>query len=581
MISTYGVGAMIAVGEQSYVISEVDHWRVPAGGPDLHEYRLESRLGVSGFQRPPFVQDDDSYGVPVRLFPEWYTCTGCRQNLKSYRKFDPTKANRCGACDEALTPSRFVVACENGHLDDFPYWAWVHKGGEPTSSEHQLHYQASGRSSSLRSILIGCTCGKRVSMDGAFGEKALVRLGIACSGGRLWISSRSQVAGCQAPPRTLQRGSSSAWFSLQQSALSIPPFSQQVHKIISPFVSQWINESDELIARLAEKAAVVKGGVLVEDVIAAVRDHERYLAGDAAAIAPITGFSAADALRLEEYRQLSRPAQTADFVCAVPPGDSSVRPPAGFLQPMAVTRLREVRALCRFTRVHPPMDDEPEERLVPVGSGGVDWLPAIEVLGEGVFLRLDVDALSAWEAQTGPDSPIVRAGRIAENHELVLAERAKPRRPVPGSRITARYVLVHTLAHALLNEWALDASYPAASMRERLYVSDEMAGFLIYTATSDSAGSLGGLVAKARPERIAASLEAALQRIAWCSADPLCMESDASGADSLNLAACHACVLLPETSCEANNAFLDRAMLIGAAPDRPGFFPFRGPDSHR
>jgi hypothetical protein len=40
-------------------------------------------------------------------------------------------------------------------------------------------------------------------------------------------------------------------------------------------------------------------------------------------------------------------------------------------------------------------------------------------------------------------------------------------------------------------------------------------------------------------------------------------------------------VLLPETSCEANNAFLDRAMLIGAAPDRPGFFPFRGPDSHR
>ncbi|MDB4873202.1 MAG: hypothetical protein JWL97_4206, partial [Gemmatimonadales bacterium] len=90
---------------------------------------------------------------------------------------------------------------------------------------------------------------------------------------------------------------------------------------------------------------------------------------------------------------------------------------------------------------------------------------------------------------------------------------------------------------------------------------------------SDSAGSLGGLVSQGEPRFLKSSLKSALQRIAWCSADPLCMESEATGADSLNLAACHACVLIPETSCETNNSFLDRAMLIGTPDGQTrGFF---------
>jgi hypothetical protein len=100
-----------------------------------------------------------------------------------------------------------------------------------------------------------------------------------------------------------------------------------------------------------------------------------------------------------------------------------------------------------------------------------------------------------------------------------------------------------------------------------------MAGLLLYTATSDSAGSLGGIVAQGEPDRLAHTLQAALARTAWCSNDPLCMESEAAGVDNVNLAACHACVLLPETSCETNNSFLDRAMLIGTPTGTvPGYF---------
>jgi hypothetical protein len=96
-----------------------------------------------------------------------------------------------------------------------------------------------------------------------------------------------------------------------------------------------------------------------------------------------------------------------------------------------------------------------------------------------------------------------------------------------------------------------------------MFVFDDAAGLLIYTATSDSAGSLGGVVGQARPERLDPTLSAAAEVAGWCSSDPVCIETIATGVDSLNLAACHACVLLPEVSCEERNGLLDRATLIG------------------
>ena len=120
---------------------------------------------------------------------------------------------------------------------------------------------------------------------------------------------------------------------------------------------------------------------------------------------------------------------------------------------------------------------------------------------------------------------------------------------------------------------ALDAGYPAASLRERLYVGEDMRGFLVYTATTDSAGSLGGLGRAGRARQAREALPRPSRAAGWCSADPICVETRAQGADGLNLAACHACALLPETSCEEMNILLDRALLVGT-PDDPtlGFF---------
>ena len=232
---------------------------------------------------------------------------------------------------------------------------------------------------------------------------------------------------------------------------------------------------------------------------------------------------------------------------------------------MVVKRLREVRVLSSFTRVKEPEPADLEDRLSPLASEPVPYLPAVEVIGEGIFVELAPERLSEWEQQPS----------LALRVELLRAnarERERNRLSVLEPRISARLLLTHTLAHLLINQWSLECGYPAASLRERLYVNREHAGLLIYTATSDSAGSLGGLISQADPERLEPSLRSAIDAASWCSSDPLCIESEPAGTDALNLAACHSCALLPETSCEEMNLLLDRGTLIGAAGGVSGYF---------
>ena len=193
------------------------------------------------------------------------------------------------------------------------------------------------------------------------------------------------------------------------------------------------------------------------------------------------------------------------------------------------------------------------------------WLPAIEVHGEGIFMNFDEEAVADWAGSAFVNSRIAMLQQAAD---LSAAEAGGE-----SVEVTAKRVFLHTLSHVLINELSLDAGYPAASLRERLYTSEGQAGVLIYTASADSAGSLGGLSAQADGELLWAVLKSGIDRSSWCSTDPVCIESSAAGKDALNLAACHACLLVPETSCELANTYLDRALLIGT-PDQPdaGFF---------
>lgn len=550
LVTTYGVGAIIAIEDESFMVQGLDHWDATDQDLWIHEPRLERLCKVRHFILPAASGDDKKDDIPVTRFPRWYSCSECGE-LDQHRHLAVTPdRSECADCGAPLVPSRFVMVCEGGHIDDFPYKAWVHGRGGGKEGAHHLKVRTLGMTASLRDIVISCSCGESRSMEGAFRRNALKEI-TWCSANQPWLSRRDPND-CSRIPRVVQRGASNVWFSMVESAISIPPWSEDAFKALNRYWEAVRHVPDEALRSvLAGMGLDQISGYGLDELIDAVR--ERKDAED-----PAKELDPA-VIKEQEYVALTRgkPQRSAkqDFVC-VPAADVTPAVAEVFRSVMVVKRLREVRVLASFTRVREPEPSDIDDRISPLGREELDWMPAIEVVGEGIFVELAPGRLAEWESQ----------GRLQQRVDVLrenASNREQGRSSVLSGRISARLLLTHTLAHLLINQWSLECGYPAASLRERLYVTDEHAGLLIYTATSDSAGSLGGLISQANPDRLEPSMRSALASAAWCSSDPLCIESDPGGTDALNLAACHCCSLLPETSCEEMNLLLDRATLIG------------------
>ena len=555
LVSTYGVGSLFPAQDQSFMILGLDDWPTKRC-VEVPEPRLARSLGVRTFRMPPTGGKGEK-DLPVIRFPKMHHCASCGR-LDRLNAFCSWDEHVCHACQRQLTPSRFVTCCPHGHIDDFPYFNWVHRGQEiPESATHRLFLRTRGQSSSLADIVVSCSCGVPTrSMAGSFGAQAMGGI-TKCKGHRPWLRD-APAEECDHLPRTLQRGSSNVWFASVRSALSIPPWSEGVHKIVGkywPMVS--VIPKEALEATLVAMQVPQSSGLPVGDLVAAILEMRGETAGDVPTDSD---------LRSEEYQALvlGRPETNPhqQFVCTPVSGlDDDATQVLDRVSEVA--RLREVRALQGFTRVTPSGDDEDGSRLAALSLDVPDWLPAVEVLGEGVFVRLRDDVVDEWERT---DFAIQRARAINDAYEV----RAKMYGAGQPAEVTPRQLLLHSFAHVLLTELSLDAGYPVASLRERVYSGPEQTGILVYTASADSAGSLGGLSAQSQPDRIWTVIQSAVRRARWCSSDPVCIESTGTGSDALNLAACHACLLLPETSCERMNHVLDRATLVGL-PEAAGF----------
>lgn len=232
-------------------------------------------------------------------------------------------------------------------------------------------------------------------------------------------------------------------------------------------------------------------------------------------------------------------------------------------------KLRETRAFEGFSRIYSTGLTRIDQRALFMEEHK-RWLPAIVVRGEGIFLQFSETRLQEWLNRHGTDLD----GRLAmmqQNMEALATRRHQEVRA-----ITPRFVLLHTFAHLLINQLVQDCGYGSASLRERIYSADgdsPMAGILIYTAAGDSEGTMGGLVRMGQADRLGEIIQRALTKGGWCSTDPVCIESKGQGPGNCNLAACHSCGLLPETSCEEQNRLLDRGVVIGTI-EKPelGFF---------
>jgi len=574
------------------------------------EPRLADLLHVDRFCCPPdfrAVRRGDTPApnaglhVPALRFPRWYrhTKTGemKRFNLHSIRTDIPVGGGR-------WLPVRFVSLCEAGHLCEFPWKEWI---GCVCEGDGNLVLTDRG-GSELSSIRVECkTCppssqgqrgktlaGTTMRPDVAAGEKsAFEQAGILCTGDRPWLGEDANEAGCTHARIGALINQTNLYFPRTISAILLPDVEQRDQLLIQIRNEIEASPADCGVAKTlwnmgsrGQAVAMIKESLRQRRIDRESQAIEKTLEalftkgfGQAAAFeAPSDPESDLVAFRRQEFNVIrdeindsvrvpnlrvlrsKLSSETQDWVSRV----------------TLVERLRETRVFYGFDRLEPsnsPLDGMPltamRQLFLDQPAPQDRWLPAVEVFGEGIFVELSETAIRDW--QDAHRDWIT--SRVTDPFVARLSTAYQTLPPLGGVdwRWASKYLLVHTFAHTLINQLVFECGYSTASLRERLYVSTDstapMAGLLVYTAAGDSDGTLGGLVSLGRPERFGRIVQSAVNRASWCSADPVCSEAFGRGA-TLNLSACHACVLLPETSCETINHGLDRSMIVGTPEER-------------
>lgn len=630
LIAPFGVGAISVLKSGTAVMTAgLDAWfREENANRDeyaVSELRLAASLGVRALYLPPDYRQGGRFRsadrqntrltVPFQLLPTWHFCPKCRRMVQLPLHYDATGRGQVCTYHEDIKPEwrrprvqqvRFLIMCEEGHADDFPWLEWVHRSIAPTCTGPLLLRVVSG--ASLSAIQVSCegNCGAKprnlagIMSAQASGETELSKTLSAsddflCRGLRPWLGN--SAAQCGGFVRATLRSATNLHFGRVRSAIYLPPEATPTasasrlvaaiehQKAVDPNFRSTYDMFRQLGADISARTSPVRmfldahgeSGWIDAQIAEAIQQVDaRADSGGGTVDAPAAAWSEVT-FRRQEYEVLRSNVETDELVVRASPPESYDAKLAAFsrffTRVSLVHKLRETRAYFGFTRVRP------NERIPVAQARGMlsrdplQWLPAYVVRGEGIFLQLREDTLVQWE-QTVSDA------RHLAPMEGAFARLVTEDRVTPDLRLTPRFVLLHTLAHTVINRLVFDCGYSSASLRERLYVSSEhdraMAGVLIYTAAGDSEGTMGGLVEMGRPGALEAVLLRALEAASWCSLDPVCMEvgeRNGQGPDSCNLAACHSCALVPETSCEQFNRFLDRGLLIGT-PSRPnlGFF---------
>lgn len=625
VIAPFGPGSIYTDRRGTpHVVCGLDHWfkrwdqtrgLIPCQDPSefqRFEPRLATLLDVGRFCSPPDFRivrhgqpspPNAQLYLPAQRFPRWYrnTRTGeMRRFNLSTQKLEPAPGGG------RWRPVRFIAVCASGHLCEFPWKQWI---GCLCTGDEGLRLTDRG-GSELLSVRIECTTcpptssGKKgkslanttTQPDEESGERSSFQAaGISCPGDRPWLGETTNET-CDRQLVGALINQTNIYFPRTISAILLPDLDEK-----DPNVGQIRNEIEQdpgtcgiartlwnmndrsgavaLVQNSLQRRGLTREPELVERALEALLVPTATINSTGAK--PSAPESNMLAFRRSEFNVLR---EEINDVIRIPnlrviQANVPAELAGWFSRVNLVERLRETRVFYGFDRLKPstqPLSDMPQSAmlqlfLTPPTQEQDRWLPAVEVFGEGIYFELNEDRICQWQESNRSWLQDRLGDRFVTRLQGVF--QTLP----PLSAVTwawaSRYLLVHSLAHVLVNQFVFDCGYSTASLRERLYVSTDavapMAGFLIYTAAGDSEGTLGGLVRLGRPERLGAAVSRALSRASWCSADPVCSENlGGQGSRLANLAACHACILLPETSCETVNQGLDRSMIVGTPDNR-------------
>jgi hypothetical protein len=597
----------------SVMTAGLDAWfRREGGGEDssnldisefrVEEWRLQRYLRVKEFRLPPDYRNVRAFAsgpapnteltVPMLRFPQVHFCRNGKCLRLTQLPLHTRGRKRCPHCNKGwLVQVPFVAICAKGHAQDFPFREWVHRSQSPSCSG-ALRLRSTG-GASLAAQVVECDCGRSRTMasitDGGADRSFLSSNLVGgeeylCPGRSPWHGSE-EPRGCGSTIKGSLRSASNVYYAVTRSSIYLPQSDDaDIEQVLGLFES---HSGLATVLQVLRDTGQTRSSATLRNVARADLESFADRTLEAALDAyfsdreevpreddtgPVEGeieFRRAefDVLREpQRHTELeSRAFDLAEYGSWMSEHLESI---------VLIDRLRETRAMVGFERIVPETPAQVDERkkLLRIDPGsGSDWLPAALVYGEGVFLALRESRLAGWEAQES-----VRNRTALLQHRF---DEAASRRNLSDRRLPGRLLLLHTLAHLLINQLTFECGYSSASLRERLYVNTHphaMAGLLIYTAAGDTEGTMGGLVRMGRPEHLTRIVAQALEGATWCSADPVCMEvgsTSGQGPDSCNLAACHNCALVPETACEQFNRFLDRGVVVGGVEDATcGYF---------
>lgn len=585
LITSFGPGAMVDLPNHSVLIGGLDFWS--RGGDEIVEPRLTAKLAQSLsvpslqlFSPPPDSEDPTAppTGITAFQFPEWFITqdvetitpgSSVRSRLLVHRRvlvkgkfIDQDRRKR------AVVPIRFVRACPAGHIGDINWYDFVHNG--PTDCARQLWIDERGTSGDLSEVAIRCECGRA--------ERSLAQAAISanralghCDGSRPWLGPYTKEP-CGQPNRLLIRTASNAYFSQKMTVISLPDRDETVKQAVD---AAWeFLEAVETLEQLQyeRRKAKVKAaldGIGDDEAFAEIRSRldGRPKVEKSVKLAELETLIASK-------EEVGEDKLDGTFLARSLPRETWDRPWMESIdRVILIHRLREVVAQVGFTRFEAAAPDTDGELEMGVRRASLSretsWLPAIENRGEGVFLLFRKEAVESWQAR--PDVQ-ERERALKEGFESWRQEHEGTKRDFP----TLPYLMLHSFAHLLITAVSLECGYPASSIRERIYcIQDVGYGVMLYTGSSDAEGTLGGLVQVGR--HIHEHVRNALELGELCSNDPVCAQHDPPNPHEhryLHGAACHGCLLIAETSCELQNEFLDRALVVPTV-DQSGieFFP--------
>jgi hypothetical protein len=578
-ILSYGVGSIIEAPKGPRLVPIFEKWDLSrtffsGSGSAVSKFRIEDRNaraqlnGGEIFEIPTNPQFDLTTNQPLFRtfrFPKWALC----QQHRVLYQLDQHGRSRCPNCRGKLRDSqdeaiRFVRACPNGHLDDVDWRGTIHGG---KSCHGDLFDWVEETGSDLKSVRIRCrTCRAEVSLRDVYFRT------YSCSG---YFPEEGRSEPCDEKASVVLRSATSLRIPEVITSLTIPRPALRIHLLLSqPAIGKGL-------LSLAASGADPKNDLIRNLKIIASSMPDQI---DPATISEIEKLPSeevkdaiADLLAPSENQKTPEQVKDEEFTALQDAAEHGypLKPSTGPLFEVdkgAVIRLSHSSGVVfRITPVKrlrvvlvqrgyrrpvrgPTYPDGHPIRLVDTAytRQGVRWYPGVAMQGEGIFIDLP------------DDNPTLskRAGlwEDREKEETAISESAM---------LNPLFVWWHTLAHRIIYGLSIDSGYSSAAIRERIYFRKKSAGnssggILLYTSQQGSDGSLGGLMALCTMKDFSRVLRAAERNLSSCSNDPLCSEH----LERNNGAACYACLLVSETSCEFHNTYLDRLLLSESLPRR-------------